>query len=441
MQAPAKREVAARQYLLLWANQLAASAGTTMTAFALSVWIYEHTSSISQFTLTLVAGTLPGVLMAPFSGRAADRFNTKRVLLACDLAILLGLLFLAWAAIIGRLSSGSVYAGMVYISCCMAFRMPAALVLSRRTLPAASLGRISGLLQLADAVTRLGMPALAGAWLQARGLASVMMLTVAGFTLAPLAGCLLRSPPLAAGNSQARDGKCGEVPAYLWRERTLFALFTYGALVALVFGLVSTLYRPMLLARHSVQVLGIALSAGGLGMLTASVLVAALGVRRRTLATILLADMLLGATVAALGLANSPYVTYGVMFASMFCVGLSQSHTQTLWLKSIPLRLQGRFFALNALVANSCAPAAALLGGVLADRWFEPWLAPGGLLASSVGLVLGVGPGRGLGFMFMLTGTVTAMLAGAALFVLPRPQQGLEQEACVTASEPVTSSR
>jgi len=38
-----------------------------------------------------------------------------------------------------------------------------------------------------------------------------------------------------------------------------------------------------------------------------------------------------------------------------------------------------------------------LLAGPLADKVFEPMMAPGGFLAGSVGAFLGVGPGRGIG--------------------------------------------
>jgi hypothetical protein len=42
-------------------------------------------------------------------------------------------------------------------------------------------------------------------------------------------------------------------------------------------------------------------------------------------------------------------------------------------------------------------PLAYLAAGVLAEKVYEPLLSPNGLLSSSVGLVIGVGPGRGIG--------------------------------------------
>ena len=45
-----------------------------------------------------------------------------------------------------------------------------------------------------------------------------------------------------------------------------------------------------------------------------------------------------------------------------------------------------------------------LAAGPLADRVFRPLLVPGGVLAGSLGPVVGVGPGRGIGLLFVVLG-------------------------------------
>jgi hypothetical protein len=52
-----------------------------------------------------------------------------------------------------------------------------------------------------------------------------------------------------------------------------------------------------------------------------------------------------------------------------------------------------------------------LAAGPLADRVFEPLLAAGGPLAGSVGRVVGVGEGRGIGLLFVVLGTLTALIS------------------------------
>lgn len=49
-------------------------------------------------------------------------------------------------------------------------------------------------------------------------------------------------------------------------------------------------------------------------------------------------------------------------------------------------------------------PLGYALAGPLADRVFSPLLMPGGALAGTVGAVLGIGEGRGIGLMFITAG-------------------------------------
>src|SRR5215213_2172606 len=56
------------------------------------------------------------------------------------------------------------------------------------------------------------------------------------------------------------------------------------------------------------------------------------------------------------------------------------------------------------MIALSSLPAGYLIAGPLADRVFEPLLAVNGPLAGSVGTLIGVGAGRGIGLLFFIAG-------------------------------------
>jgi len=72
-------------------------------------------------------------------------------------------------------------------------------------------------------------------------------------------------------------------------------------------------------------------------------------------------------------------------------------------------------------------PLAYLLSGPLADHVFIPLLDEGGRLApTALGRLLGTGPGRGIGLMFVLAGLlVVAVSLGAYLY---RPLRRVESE-------------
>src|SRR5690606_22451297 len=68
------------------------------------------------------------------------------------------------------------------------------------------------------------------------------------------------------------------------------------------------------------------------------------------------------------------------------------------------LVLPNTVFAVRRMIARIATPLAYLLAGPLADDLFEPMLADGGALASTVGRVIGVGPGRGIAFLYVMLG-------------------------------------
>jgi DHA3 family macrolide efflux protein-like MFS transporter len=78
---------------------------------------------------------------------------------------------------------------------------------------------------------------------------------------------------------------------------------------------------------------------------------------------------------------------------------------------------------LIGLVTQTGYIVAYTAAGPLADRLVEPMLMPEGILAASVGRVIGTGPGRGMGLMILTAGiALTAMGLAIGMAVTARPR-------------------
>lgn len=86
-----------RGFLILWSTQSISQLGSSITTFALTLWLYEKTgSSLSTAALTICSYT-PYVLMSIFAGVLTDRFNKKKTMLCCDVfAVICPSLYLAY---------------------------------------------------------------------------------------------------------------------------------------------------------------------------------------------------------------------------------------------------------------------------------------------------------------------------------------------------------
>ena len=93
--------------------------------------------------------------------------------------------------------------------------------------------------------------------------------------------------------------------------------------------------------------------------------------------------------------------------------------SQAIWQSKVALDVQGRGFSVRRMIAWSTTPVAFALAGPLADQVFKPLLLEGGALADSVGQLIGVGPGRGVGLMIVIIGLCNIVAAGAG-YLSPR---------------------
>ena len=73
-----------RDFWVLWSTQSISQLGSSITAFALTLWLYEKTgSSLSTAALT-ICSYAPYVIMSIFAGALTDRFDKKKTMLSCD---------------------------------------------------------------------------------------------------------------------------------------------------------------------------------------------------------------------------------------------------------------------------------------------------------------------------------------------------------------------
>ena len=74
-----------KSYLLLWSTQSLSALGSSMTSYALALWLYKSTDSALKAALLTICAYTPYVLMSIFAGALSDKWNKKQTMLICDL--------------------------------------------------------------------------------------------------------------------------------------------------------------------------------------------------------------------------------------------------------------------------------------------------------------------------------------------------------------------
>ncbi|MFD3581570.1 MFS transporter [Streptomyces sp. NPDC058683] len=410
-----------RVFLTVWISQFVSALGTGLVDFALGVFVYQRTGSTSEFALVLVFAMVPAIVLSPFAGALADRWDRRRMMLASNAAsaVVIGLLMLLRHS--GDLEVWQIYVGVTVLAVCGAFRDPAYYASVSQMVPKQHLGRASGLVQTAENVGMVAPPLIAGVLMAAVGLGGVLLIDLISYVVGVLALLLVAFPPVEQGEDTGKPSLWNDMKdgwAYMLRHRGFLYLFLFGSFVSFSVGLTQIVVTPLVLSFADAPVLGATFSAGGLGIFLGGAAMAAWGGPKNRVAGVLLFGIAQALCLFIAGLRPNAVLIGVGLFGCLFSIQFIRGCTATIIRTYVPDSMQGRVFALNRFVAWSSLPVAYLAAGPLVGV-FDPLLRSGGSLAGSFGKVVGVGEGRGIGLLLMVLGA-TFLLVVAANYANPR---------------------
>lgn len=402
-----------RTFLVVWFGQVVSLLGSGLTNFALGVWVYEKTGSVTQFALISLFIALPTILISPIAGALADRWNRRRVMILGDAGAGLTTLAVALLLAFGRLEIWQIYLLTALSSIFNAFQRPAYISAIALLVPKQFLSRASGMTQLGEALAQLLAPMLAGALLVTIALKGIILIDFTTFLVALATLVLIRFPSSTTVNKAERNSLLQEA-AYGWtyltdRPGLLWLMLLFTAANFLV-GAISVLVTPLVLSFASPTVLGTIMTIGGLGMVVGSLAVSTWRGPKRQMNSVFGFMGLSGLCLIAAGLRPSVALMALAAFLFFLSLPIVRVSSQVIFQKKVAHNVQGRVFALNGAFVKASMPLAYLVAGPLADRVFEPLMAVNGPLADSVGRIIGVGAGRGISLMFVVIGFLLILL-------------------------------
>lgn len=418
-------------FILVWLGQLVSLLGSGFTGFALGVWVYQHTHSVTQFALISLCMTLPAIVISPIAGALVDRWDRRWTMLLSDCGAGLCSLILALIVFTSQLEVWHIYVVTFANSVSRTFQLPAYTATTTLLVPKEQLGRASGLIYLGQSASQLLSPVLGGVLLVTIQIQGVIVVDFATFLFAVVTLLLVRFPKVkTTAVAQASKSSLWNEVVYGWTYITarsgLLGLLIFLAINNFLTGTIGVLATPLVLSFASAAVLGIVLSISGSGMLIGSIMMSAWGGGKHLMTSIFSFMVLSGLSIVIAGLRASASLFAFAIFVLFFGLPIVNGSIQVIFQRKVPAELQGRVFALVGTVAGASLPLAYVIAGPLADGVFKPLLLPNGPLARSVGQIIGVGPGRGIGLMFIVTG-ILVMLVTMIAYQYPSLRQ-LEEE-------------
>lgn len=422
-ESPAQNEERSfRPFFIIWVGQLIAITGTEILGFSMSVWVYQTSGSVTQFTLLILCNLLPRIFLSPVVGVLVDRWNRKWIMVAGNSLVVLVSFTLYLLVSNDVLVVSHLYILSIFASSFLAFQGPALKASISTLVPPKHFSRAAGITQMASGTSVIIAPSVAGVLLGVIGLQGIVLINIGTLLFSVTALLFVRIPSPEKKHVTASVLQDFTFALKFLHDRPgLFRLFLLFGFNLFIENSIIMLFTPLMLHIASPELLGFGLSFAGCGVLLGGLTMGTWGGPSQRVLGIIVFMYLQGCVLMVFLFGQvSPNVIVmlaaGGAFVFMFCSPFIRAMNQATFQVKVAPDVQGRIFALLEMSVMLVMAVAYPLIGPLADKVFEPLMAEGGELAGTAGLIIGVGDGRGIALMFILFGILNIIMASFCLF-------------------------
>ena len=444
------------KFAILWAGDFYATIASGLTAFALAIYVFELTGTATSVALTTLFAFLPSILLNPIAGVLADRFDRRFLMIIGDGCSALGLVYILFCIMSGNVSEWQIYLGVGFNSIFIALLEPSFKATITDLLTKDQFAKASGLVQIAGSSKFLLSPFIAGFLLTVTDIRAILIIDITTvFITVPItilikkwlghgkaAGSAVGIEQQAEGQPQLQPQSQAQSQPQVPKQ-SFFADFVEGwravstnkgllwmilliSLVTFYIGFLQTLFTPMMLSITDAKTLGIVESVSAVGMLASSILIGTITITRKYVKQLVVGLALSGAFVALLGATANVYIITICGFLFFAALPFVNTSADVLTRANIPDEKQGRAWGLIGVLSQFGYIIAYAISGLLADNVFNPLLEEGGALAPTVGRLIGIGNGRGIGLLLIVSGVL--LVISAFLIGKIRSIRALESE-------------
>lgn len=399
-------------FTIVWIGQAVSLLGTSMSAFALTIWAYELTGKATALALAGFFHVTPLLIMSPIAGAIVDRSNRKFMMMISDLAsgvTTIGVLILYS---FGQLDLWHLFLANAITGTFQTFQWPAYSAAITMIVPKKHYARAHAMNELAGNTSGIFAPLLAGALLPFIGLGGILSIDIVTFIVAIGALLLVVIPqPEATEEGLESKGSIWKESVYgfryIFKRPSLLGLQSIFMVGNFFATMAYTLLAPMILARtaNNSLIFGSVETTGAVGGVVGGLLMSAWGGPKKKVYGVLngwILAGLFGTVLIGIG-RGLPMWALGA-FCGAFTIPLINSSNQAIWQAKVAPDLQGRVFATRRLIAWFVTPIATLLVGPLADFVFEPAMSTPSFLSANFSWLVGFGAGAGMSLIIVFCG-------------------------------------
>ena len=347
-----------RQTILFLISQNISLFGSLLVQYAIMWHITLETQSGAMMTISIICGFVPTLIISPFAGVWADRFNRKRLIILSDAAIALATLAIALLFYTGHSAIWQLFAVLAIRSFGNGIQTPAIGALIPQIVPEDKLMRVNGINNSTLSFVNMISPIVSGALLTLIPIGSIFFVDVGTALLAIfILTVLLKIPDLDTVKSEVKLSYFSDLKdgiRYIHNHQFIQTLFIFCAFYFILVAPVAFL-SPLQVKRsygsdvYRLSAIEVAFSGG---MIIGGLVMATWGGFTNRIHTMVASLLVSGVLVCALGFIP-PFWFYLVCMALM---GLSMPLFNTpftvLLQQRVDKQMMGRVFGVFSMISR-----------------------------------------------------------------------------------------
>ena len=407
-----------KSYLLLWSTQSLSAFGSSMTSYALGVWLYKSTGSALKAALLTVCAYSPYVLMSIFAGALSDKWNKKRTMLICDLFAAMTTVTAFLLIRTDSLEPWHLFLINALNGLMNTVQQPASEVAATQLIPKEYYQKTGALRSLAQSMNTILTPVFATMLFAFGGLSAVIIVDLATFSVAFTVLLLfirIPEPQKADRESEPFIKSVKSGLSWLKEHPLILKLIFFLSGINLVASANSAALTPLILSKtaNNESVLGTVNFCIGAATLAGTFIASYTSPPKDRVKAICISLFF--------SMSTENFILSLSDFQVLWCIGsvmgwlfipFMGANLDVVFRSTIPADMQGRVYACRNTLQFFTIPIGGLASGALIDNVFEPFMLrqDGNNLVCAV---FGIGKGAGAAMLMAVLG-----VAGVAVCVI-----------------------
>jgi DHA3 family macrolide efflux protein-like MFS transporter len=362
-----------KQVAWFLATQIISLFGSALVQYAIMWHITLKTKSGIMMTISILCGFLPNFFLSPFAGVWADRYNRKMLIILSDSFIAVSTLITAIVFLSGYEAFWMFFAVMVVRAIGSAAQSPAIGAILPQLVPEDKLTRVNAVNGSLQSFVNLISPMVSGALLTVTDIEVIFFIDVITAAIAVFILLFFLHIPVHAKASAKQtvsyfsDMKAGY--QYIKSHDYIKRFFFYSAFF-LIFAAPAAFLTPLQVTRsfgEDVWRLTAIEIIFSIGMMLGGLIMASWAGFKNKFHTMVLANMIIGASTFALGIVPNFWVY--LFFMALIGVALQMFNTPSMVIlqQKVEGDYLGRVFGVMSMLSSVMMPMGMLIFGPMAD--------------------------------------------------------------------------